>query len=65
MSANRADIQFCLFDAGHYMPREGLRYPLHKRLDDGEGHSDVLSNDAQISKNQDANSKFLDAREVK
>jgi hypothetical protein len=48
MRANKADKQFCIFDAGHYTPREGPRYPLHKRLGDGEGHSDVLGYDAQI-----------------
>ena len=46
--------------------------PLHTRLDDGEGHSDMLGYDVQISKHQDvkskfldANSKFLDAKKVK
>lgn len=65
MRANRADIQFCLFDAGHYTSREGPQYPMHKRLDDGEGHSGVLGYDAQTFQNQDASSEFLDAAEVK
>ena len=41
MRTNGADIRFPLHDGGHYTPREGPRYPLHKRLVNAEGNSDV------------------------